>query len=172
MLYTKGLRLHAMTASEYRASLWPPFAASTIIEPDLRVKGPNSSQGNHRLLIQSATLHGIHTYIHKYTCQGGRRRPGCRRQHIAARTVPTATIPWHSHLLALRELIEFLAPVPQIELTNVHKGVRTPPWLRWIHVREDGAGKVGRRPSRCRHGSERMRGLCKQLQASKTSLST
>jgi len=66
MLYTKGLRLHTMTASEYRASLWLPFAASTIIEPDLRVKGPNSSQGNHRLLIQSATLHGIHTYIHTY----------------------------------------------------------------------------------------------------------
>ena len=51
--------------------LWPPLAASTIIEPDLRVKGPNSSQGNHRLLIQSATLHGIHTYINIHAKEVG-----------------------------------------------------------------------------------------------------
>ena len=83
------------------ASLWPPFAASTIIaDPALRI------------LVEQNQI----------------------SWHIAARTVllpPTATIPWHSHLLALRELIEFLAPVPQIELTNVHKG---PPWLRWSQL--------------------------------------
>ena len=82
------------------ASLWPPFAASTIIaDPALRI------------LVEQNQI----------------------SWHIAARTVllpPTATIPWHSHL-ALRELIEFLAPVPQIELTNVHKG---PPWLRWSQL--------------------------------------